>query len=127
VATFFTSIIGTVVLWALLTWIAAAFFAAHVANTKDRCGLCWFVWGLLFGPFSLIAAAGMAPKAQRVAIVGSALGAEGTSAESVPYRGESGRAFGRAVAGNVKKPGAALAAVVIIAAVVVVYAISRLS
>lgn len=49
--------------WLPLAWIASAVFAGHLGDEKNRCGLCWLVWGLLFGPIALIAAAGLPAKA----------------------------------------------------------------
>lgn len=46
-------------LWVPLAWVAAAGFAGHVAGEKGRCSACWFFWGILFGPLSLIAAVGL--------------------------------------------------------------------
>ncbi len=50
---------GFASMWVLAAWIACAAFAGHVAGEKNRCGICWFFWGILFGPISLIAAAGL--------------------------------------------------------------------
>lgn len=121
-ASFLTSILGVVLLWGFVAWIATAFFAAHVANTKDRCGPCWFAWGILFGPLALLAAAGMAPL--HYAIAHYDVGGGGPTAE-VPYDGRRGRAAGQALASNFKKPGAAMAAAVIVGVVVLVYAANR--
>jgi hypothetical protein len=54
------------VLWGLATWLAMAIFAGYVASQKGRCTWCWFVWGLVFGPVSLIASAGLPPLVQVV-------------------------------------------------------------
>jgi hypothetical protein len=54
------------VLWGLSAWLATAIFAGYLASQKGRCGWCWFVWGLPYGPLSLIASAGLPPKVQVV-------------------------------------------------------------
>ncbi|TEA79839.1 hypothetical protein [Allopusillimonas ginsengisoli] len=46
-------------LWALLAWLACGLFAGHLAGEKNRCGFCWFCWGILFGPLALITAVGL--------------------------------------------------------------------
>jgi len=46
-------------LYALLSWFACGAFASHVASEKSRCGICWFIWGILFGPMALLAAVGL--------------------------------------------------------------------
>lgn len=45
--------------WGLAAWFACAFFAAYIASEKNRCGICWFFWGVLFGPISLITTIGL--------------------------------------------------------------------
>lgn len=46
-------------LWALAAWLACGIFAGHIAAEKNRCGFCWFCWGILFGPIGLIASVGL--------------------------------------------------------------------
>ncbi len=46
-------------MWGFAAWLACAFFAGHITAEKNRCGFCWFCWGLLFGPISLIASVGL--------------------------------------------------------------------
>jgi hypothetical protein len=48
----------------IIIWIVCGIFAGVVANSKGHSGCAWFVGGLFFGIFALIAAAGIAP-AQR--------------------------------------------------------------
>lgn len=45
-------------------WLVCGIFAAVVAGSKNRGGCGWFIAGVLFGPFALIAIAGMAPRLQ---------------------------------------------------------------
>ncbi|QEI07508.1 hypothetical protein FXN63_17930 [Pigmentiphaga aceris] len=54
------------VLWGFSAWLASAIFAGYLASQKGRCGWCWFAWGLLYGPLSLIASAGLPPTVQVV-------------------------------------------------------------
>lgn len=42
-----------------LAWVACGAFSSHVASEKERCGACWFVWGILFGPLALVAVVGL--------------------------------------------------------------------
>ena len=51
--------------WFLAAWLAGAVFAAFIALEKNRCGLCWFAMGVLFGPLALIATAGLPVKPPR--------------------------------------------------------------
>lgn len=48
----------------ILAWLACGLFACHVANEKDRCGICWLVWGVVFGPMALIATVGLPDKSK---------------------------------------------------------------
>jgi len=59
-------------LWVLCAWIACAVFSGHIAGEKNRCGLCWFVWGVLFGPIALVAVVGLPEtrKAEDLAVLG---------------------------------------------------------
>ncbi|ROT45001.1 hypothetical protein CHR62_09120 [Pusillimonas sp. NJUB218] len=50
------SLAGT---WLLIGWLACGLFAGYVASEKNRCGICWFLWGVLFGPVALLASAGL--------------------------------------------------------------------
>lgn len=59
------------VIWALLSWAACACLSAYVASTKGHSAFWWFLWGLVFGPLGLIAAAGLGPVVQRVRVVGA--------------------------------------------------------
>ena len=52
-------------LWFLAAWLASAVFGAFVALEKNRCGLCWFAMGVLFGPLALITTAGLPVKPPR--------------------------------------------------------------
>ena len=54
-------------LWFLAAWLASAVFGAFVALEKNRCGLCWFAMGVLFGPLALITTAGLPVKPPRPA------------------------------------------------------------
>lgn len=51
-----------VALWGVFAWLACGFFAGHLGDEKGRCGLCWLVLGLLFGPLALLAAVGLPSK-----------------------------------------------------------------
>lgn len=51
-------------MYVLIAWIACGVFASHVASEKDRCGVCWFFWGVLFGPMALIATVGLPDKSK---------------------------------------------------------------
>ncbi|WP_067759370.1 hypothetical protein [Orrella dioscoreae] len=62
---------GFIVVWALLSWLACACLSAYVASTKGHSAFWWFLWGLVFGPLGLIAAAGLGPVVQRVRVVGA--------------------------------------------------------
>jgi hypothetical protein len=53
-------------LWFLAAWLASSVFGAFVALEKNRCGLCWFAMGILFGPLALIATAGLPVKPPRL-------------------------------------------------------------
>jgi len=68
--------------WMIAAWLACGSFAGWVAYQKGRCGLCWFFWGLLFGPIALIAAAGLPPVVQAI---------EEVSLRGRPNRGEEPR------------------------------------
>ena len=46
-------------------WIPCAFFCSNLANDKEHEGSSWFVAGLLFGPFGLMAAAGLSNRRLR--------------------------------------------------------------
>lgn len=48
----------------LLAWFACAAFASHVASEKERCAVCWFLWGLGFGPMALLATVGLPDKSK---------------------------------------------------------------
>ncbi len=52
----FGSFIST---WAILAWLACGFFAGHLGDEKGRCGVCWLLLGLLFGPLALLTAVGL--------------------------------------------------------------------
>ena len=52
-------------LWFLAAWLASSVFGAFVALEKNRCGLCWFAMGVLFGPLALITTAGLPVKPPR--------------------------------------------------------------
>lgn len=62
---------GFFAVWALLSWAACACLSAYVASTKGHSAFWWFLWGLVFGPLGLIAAAGLGPAVQRVRVVGA--------------------------------------------------------
>ena len=48
--------------WAVVAWVACAFFTVNVAASKNLSKFSWFIGALCFGPIALIAAAGMASK-----------------------------------------------------------------
>ena len=50
------------VLAVLATWLALGIFAAYRAFRKNRCGWCWAIFGIWFGPLALIAIAFVSPK-----------------------------------------------------------------
>jgi hypothetical protein len=50
------------VLAVFAAWLASGLFAGYRAFRKDRCGWCWVIGGVLFGPFALIAIAFVPPK-----------------------------------------------------------------
>lgn len=50
---------GVFSLWFVFAWLACGALSAHVAAEKDRCGPCWFIWGVLFGPMALLATVGL--------------------------------------------------------------------
>ncbi|QEI07517.1 hypothetical protein FXN63_17985 [Pigmentiphaga aceris] len=52
-------------LWFLAAWLASSVFGAFVALEKNRCGLCWFAMGVLFGPLALITTVGLPVKLAR--------------------------------------------------------------
>ena len=49
-------------LWAIVLWLAIAFFCATVASAKNLSRFSWLVGGFFFGPIALIAVAGMPVK-----------------------------------------------------------------
>lgn len=51
-----------VALWGVLAWLACGFFAGHLGDEKGRCGFCWLILGLLFGPLAVLTAAGLPNK-----------------------------------------------------------------
>jgi len=51
-------------LYALLAWFACGALASHVASEKERCGICWFLWGVLLGPMALLATVGLPDKSK---------------------------------------------------------------
>lgn len=55
---------STMSIYFLLVWFACGAFASHVASEKERCGICWFVWGILFGPMALLATIGLPDKSK---------------------------------------------------------------
>ena len=48
-----------------LIWIPCGFYAAATAEDKGHGGLAWFFGGLVFGPFALIACAGLSDRKLR--------------------------------------------------------------
>ena len=48
--------------WGVFAWLACAVFAGYLGDTKGGWGLWWLFMGFLFGPISLIAAAGLPDK-----------------------------------------------------------------
>lgn len=52
----FASFMG---LYGLIAWFACGAFSSHVASEKNRCGICWFIWGIIFGPMALLAVVGL--------------------------------------------------------------------
>lgn len=53
------SFLAAYVLWWPIAWIACAFFSWVVAREKQYSGFAWFLLGILFGPVTLVAAAGL--------------------------------------------------------------------
>ncbi|OZI79885.1 hypothetical protein [Bordetella genomosp. 2] len=100
-------------LWLPLAWFAAAAFAAHLASEKNRCGACWFLWGVLFGPLALIATAGLPSIVERRGLGEAGSAGEGGTVAKLPTMTE--------------KPGAKAAVIVIIAVLVAVYLLRRYS
>jgi len=45
-------------------WLGSGIFAAYRAFRKNRCGWCWVVLGIWFGPLALIAIAFVSPNVQ---------------------------------------------------------------
>jgi len=101
-------------LWSVAAWGACACFAAYLASQKGRCGLCWFVWGLIFGPLALITTVGL-PLAEPVRPL----------TDAPAYSGADGEVVGRQVAGMVSKPGAGMALLLIVIVVTVAYLVGR--
>lgn len=50
--------------YGLLAWFMCGAFSSHVATEKDRCGICWFLWGVAFGPMALLAVVGLPDKSK---------------------------------------------------------------
>lgn len=85
-----TALVGSfAALWLLLAWLACGFFSGHLAGEKNRCGLCWFLLGVAFGPLALIAAAGL-PDNRKVSAVYAEQN-EGQSPESSEIVGYQAR------------------------------------
>lgn len=53
------------VLWLFVSWIATAFYTAHVASHKGHSYGLWFIGGLLFSLIALIAAAGLPDRSKK--------------------------------------------------------------
>lgn len=53
------SFLAAYVLWWPIAWIACAIFSWVLAGEKQYSGFAWFLLGILFGPITLIAAAGL--------------------------------------------------------------------
>lgn len=60
----FAGLISVAGTYGLLVWFACGAFSSHVASEKDRCGVCWFIWGILFGPMALLATVGLPDKSR---------------------------------------------------------------
>ena len=45
-------------------WLGSGIFAAYRAFRKIRCGWCWVIFGIWFGPLALIAIAFVSPIAK---------------------------------------------------------------
>ncbi len=52
-------LVGYALLWAPIAWIGCALFSWFLAREKGYSGFTWFLLGLLFGPASLVATAGL--------------------------------------------------------------------
>ena len=63
---FFAVASGMLALWWLAAWVACALFSGHLAEQKGRCTACWLLWGLLFGPLALLAAAGLPDRSRKL-------------------------------------------------------------
>jgi hypothetical protein len=57
-------VVSLIGMYGLLVWFACGAFASHVASEKDRCGFCWFLWGVVFGPMALLAVVGLPDKSK---------------------------------------------------------------
>lgn len=57
--TLFASFLAAYLLWWPIAWLACAIFSWVVAREKQYSGFAWFVLGVLFGPITLIATAGL--------------------------------------------------------------------
>lgn len=49
-------------MFALIAWFGCGAIASHVASEKNRCGVCWFIWGVVLGPMALLATVGLPDK-----------------------------------------------------------------
>jgi hypothetical protein len=76
--------------WYLAAWLASSVFAAFVAMEKNRCMLCWFAMGVLFGPLALITTVGLPVKPPRPPVVPTLPGA--ANAAGVAHAHASGQA-----------------------------------
>ncbi|MBF6616651.1 MAG: hypothetical protein ITG07_08000 [Candidimonas sp.] len=53
------SLLAAYVMWWPIAWLACAIFSWVVAREKQYNGFAWFLLGVLFGPVTLIATAGL--------------------------------------------------------------------
>lgn len=51
-------------MYGLLAWFMCGAFSSHVASEKGRCAICWFLWGIGFGPMALLAVVGLPDKSR---------------------------------------------------------------
>lgn len=58
----FVGLIKFAGLYGILAWFVCGAFCSHVASEKSRCAICWFLWGIGFGPMALLAVVGLPDK-----------------------------------------------------------------
>lgn len=100
-------------IWVVAAWIACAGFAAHVAAEKNRCRVCWFIWGALFNIFALIAVAGL-PDNQGIRVSDHQTDAQIT-------RSKAAVSYGYEIGKNFKKPNGWIALGIVLAGLAYAY------